>query len=756
MSNEASYYRARFAAFGAALTYENSLPETREQKMRVNYLRNGFTPDGFLDAKQDKNQYVFGETETNFETNNTIEYFSESEAKKYPTEPLTQVELQTLDTWFTVHPEKICGVQKGGTGYSFPVKTIGTKQDIINAIDKTLSAGKTVEKQRLPDNSKTIETQPATEYEQNIVNLQSEKQSLIDQRQAIYKQERDSESTTFSRELFEQKNAISIKISSLDIEIEHAKNIAKALANGGELIDITDKNDLLNAKIPSFIKVNTSVINFDVETILTDEIPLYIPFINEDTFRRKGYVFDGIRVDKDTYIVASNGYKELATEYNKFEKVEGKNHPTVAEQGYVLLSLDQLVLTNDYYLTKAKATAQKEANDKNKRNEDYYDKISAEKREKFLNQKNYYSALPSAVKKKVTQEEYEALDLEGKEKLYKPFKKTGAKKLASRLEDNQMWTSFHSMYERFIDPSAVPPKKGYANAIVFVYWADFRDMMQFKIKDIKLQREVESEIYAKAVETSFGDSNTSNQIFDKYGILVKRQDGKKIEPLQIDQIEGSWIAIQNLFGNISSLAKSTNLKISHTSQTYVFASKAIGVYIPKMNTIAVSAKYGEEQFSNTFAHEVAHCIDNKFGEQKGKRYLTDDFESSAGILAFTFRKLLNKKTDSDYLNATKECFARAMEQYFAITTFGVGAELAFSNSPLSKVTKYFTEENYVSKESFYGTIKPLVEKVLSELDFSVFKEVEQKPEPTQKAPNKLLIYKYKAKAIALKLKLQND
>lgn len=157
MSNEASYYRARFAAFSAALTYENSLPESRERQMRVSFLRNGFIPDGFLDAKQDKNQYVFGETETNFETNNTIEYFSESEAKKYPTEPLTQVELHTLDTWFVVHPEKICGVQKGGSGYSFPVKTIGTKQDIINAIDKTLSTGK----QRLPDKEKTIKSKQA-------------------------------------------------------------------------------------------------------------------------------------------------------------------------------------------------------------------------------------------------------------------------------------------------------------------------------------------------------------------------------------------------------------------------------------------------------------------------------------------------------------------------------------------------------------------------------------------------------------------
>lgn len=830
MNNQPSFYRARFEAFAKAISYELSLPESREGRMRIAYLRNGIEPTKFLL----KESYEFDIGSGLFRS--IYAYIKEFE--KNDNKPLTELEIHTLDTFFVLHPEKVCGVQTCATGYSFPIKTIGSIEDVKNAIDKTLNGGEKTNP--LPDTSKTIEVEKTEilnsqleTYKQKVLNLEKEKESLLAQRQDIFKQEKATDDFKFSRELFEKKNAISQKISQLDIEILHANNVLSAYANGGEITDIVDKNDLLNASIPSFIKVNTSVINFDVETILTDERPKYIPLINEDTFRRKGYVFDAIRIDKDTYIVACNGYSEFATEYNKFEKVESKKHPTVSQQGYVLLTLDQLVLTNDYYFTKAKATLQKEASDKNKRNEAYYDQLSVSKREQFLNQKNYYNVLPASVKKKVTQAEYEALDLEGKEALYKPYKRSGAKKLVSLLENDSMWVSFHNMYERFIDPTAVQPKKGYANSIVFAYWANFRDMMQFKIKDIKMQREVENEIYVKAVETSFGDSNTVNNLFDKYGILVKRQDGKNIQPLQIDQIEGSWIAIQNLFGNISRLAKKSGLKISHTNQTNVFASKAIGVYIPKMSTIAVSSKYGDEQFKSTFAHEIAHFIDNKFGEQKGKRFITDDYESTAGVLAFTFRKLLNKKTNSDYLNATKECFARAMEQYFAISFFGDGAELAFSNSPLNKVTKYFTEDNYVSKESFYGTIKPLAEKFLAELDYSVFGDdlvsVKNKPaesayssfdeqtvdqiienikdeifanwqgndvrermtknsiwreinkmdlrlpenktkllevvynkmygkvpEPVQQAPNKLLIYKYKAKAIALKLKLQND
>jgi hypothetical protein len=149
MSKEPSYYRARFAAFGAALTYENSLPESRERQMRISYLRNGFVPDNFLQ----KTEYEFNVGSGLYRT---IPQFIK-EFTKNDNSPLTQVELQTLDTWFVVNPEKICGVQKGGSGYSFPVKTIGTKQDIINAIDKTLSNGK----QRLPDKEKTIKSKQA-------------------------------------------------------------------------------------------------------------------------------------------------------------------------------------------------------------------------------------------------------------------------------------------------------------------------------------------------------------------------------------------------------------------------------------------------------------------------------------------------------------------------------------------------------------------------------------------------------------------
>ena len=134
MSNSPAYYRARIEDFALALAYENTLPESREQKQRVCYLRNGFVPDGFL--SNNKTEYEFNIGSGLFRT--IPQYIKEF--SKNNNDELTPLELHTLDTWFALHPEKVCGVQKGGSGFSFPVKTIGTKQDIINAIDATLQS----------------------------------------------------------------------------------------------------------------------------------------------------------------------------------------------------------------------------------------------------------------------------------------------------------------------------------------------------------------------------------------------------------------------------------------------------------------------------------------------------------------------------------------------------------------------------------------------------------------------------------------
>ncbi len=530
-------------------------------------------------------------------------------------------------------------------------------------------------------------------------------------------------------ELDEQKKAssdvyvkmeINEKQQKLRKEINFHKNTVAAISNAGDLTSFTDLRDIRHENIPSFINVKTDRITFDEETILSDEIPSYVPYINEETFRTKGYVFDSIRIAPNTYILATNGYNEGVS------KSDGKyQHPSDVEQGYVILTLDQLVLVNDYYYTKARAVKVKEANEKNQRNEAYYDKLTVERRQSFLNQKNYYYSLPKSVQKKISQQDYEALPLEGKEALYKPFKRYNPEKLKNKLESTQMWVSFHSMYERFLNPKALPLDKNkneipidkprinvFGSPEVFSYWFDFVDMMKWKLKDIKVQREVESEQRKIAMETSFGDSNTNLELKDKYGILVKRQNGTQILPNEINQIKESWNKVQQLFGGLSKIASTDNLKISHTADKFVYASRASGMYIPTMKTIAVTNKYGNSLFQCIMAHETAHYIDNRIGEQKGQRYSTDDFESTSGIIARVFRKNMNKASDSDYTNATIECFARAMEQYFAIEVFGEDAA-HYVSKELGEL-KYVDSDTYVSKANYENSIKPLILKLLSE------------------------------------------
>jgi len=568
-------------------------------------------------------------------------------------------------------------------------------------------------------------------YKQEVEKLETEKSNIKDRINEINKEEKGlawdfkTEEGKLAipkyKQLGEEKQELYADIKNLEVKIIHAKNVEKAVLKGGTISEFTDQKGTINDNIPSLLNVDTSVISFDEETILTDEMPAYIPYINEDVFRQKGYLFDAIRIAKDTYIVAVNGYQEKIGAKKEFigrsvNLIGGRDAYTY-EHGYVLVTLDQLVLLQDYYFTKAKAIKVKEADERNERSLAYYNQTPESARERILNQKGYYNYLPKEVQKKVTREQFEALDLAGKEALYKPYKRYNPERLKSQLDSHSMWTSFHFMYERFLDPTkvrTVNERGQFANSVVWEYWVKFREMMDFKIKDIKIQREVDNEQYKKALETSFGDINTNDILFAKYGILVKRQDGKMIDAIQVNQIENGWIALQKVYGNLSNIARADGMKISHTSNTNVFASKAVGVFVPKMKTIAVSAKHGNEMFESIFSHETAHYIDNHLGRLSGKRWATDDYEGKAGVLAFTFRKLMNVKSSSDYYNSTKECFARCMEQYFSVTTFSDDAKNV--NKP------YFLDDNYVSKKNFEETIKPLVEEFLSQTGFGAYVE----------------------------------
>jgi hypothetical protein len=577
------------------------------------------------------------------------------------------------------------------------------------------------------DNLTPEEINSIREQYKNVVDsIIIESQNKIDE---IEKKIADNEKAKRETEDISLRTDLSEENRNLKNLPNYYKNIVKAYKNGGDTISFIDKRGVEHPRIPNFTTIKTDKIIFDEETILTDEMPLYIPYIDEPVFVSKGYLFDAIRIDKNKYILAVNGYleKEKGIWKSRLQKYEGGGGQAKDDkQGYILVTLDQLVLINDYYNTKAKGIKLKEAKDATIRSEQNYDRIPLERRERYLGQKDFYFSLPAAIKKKITKEQYESLSFQEKEAIYKPFKRYSPKRLKIVLETNRMWVSFHNMYERFLDPNALPvvektrkpltidePRGGaVGHPDVWQYWYNFSEMMKWKLKDIKVQREIESEIRKIAIETSFGESNTNPELKETYGILVKRQNGSKIQPTEIEQIRNSWVNVQKLFGGLSNMAKIDNLKISHTADKFVYASKASGMYIPSMKTIAVTNKYGNEKFQCIMAHEVAHYVDNKIGEEKGERYSTDNYEGTSGIIASKFRKLLNKKSDSDYINATKECFARALEQFFAIETFGENVTY-YESATVGEIT-YVKADSYVSLENYNNTIKPLIVQFLNE------------------------------------------
>lgn len=146
--NQNVYLRARIKAFEEALNYEVALSkklfdkdDKRHNEMRIAYLRNGHIPEKFFFNPEIKYDYTIEHAQYKFIVNDKIYSFpvfiSELE-DNISNDPLTDLELHTLDTYFEKNHHKVCGKQKGATGFSFPVETIGTKDDIINAINNTL------------------------------------------------------------------------------------------------------------------------------------------------------------------------------------------------------------------------------------------------------------------------------------------------------------------------------------------------------------------------------------------------------------------------------------------------------------------------------------------------------------------------------------------------------------------------------------------------------------------------------------------
>lgn len=241
-------------------------------------------------------------------------------------------------------------------------------------------------------------------------------------------------------------------------------------------------------------------------------------------------------------------------------------------------------------------------------------------------------------------------------------------------------------------------------------WKPIREAvvdMKQKLSDMNIQIEENYSAYAKGQETAYGDKGTRKDLLEEYGVLVKRQNGDAINTKEIQDIKTALDAVYGVYGNRSSMAKGFGLKVSHSGKVLMHARNAAGVYFPAHHAIGVTMQNGETGFGFTLAHEWAHFMDNYLGAQGARHfYASDDWASLPGQIARTFRSNMATAQTSDYQNRTCECFARALEQFFATKR---GAQAEYQET-------WNKRGNHPKQEAYEAKVLPLVERFFVEDD----------------------------------------
>jgi hypothetical protein len=422
-----------------------------------------------------------------------------------------------------------------------------------------------------------------------------------------------------------------------------------------------------STEVTIYPKDYTDIPSIDVvipksKDILKVPKPYFIPDIDEKNLKRSRYSISAVKIDDDKYLVA----------LDKFEKGFGSymfSTEAVNQNGkYAIMTLDTFVATKQYYILKAKEELKNEQAKEKKERKEYLLK--------------YY-------KEKMNLPEKEA-----KERLSKTKFSTSRLKVISsnRMPYDQM--HMIQAFNRDEEGRYIGTKKT---------WEIYNDMisnMKQKVSDLSLQQEYIDSAYTKGAETSYGDSKTKNNLLEDYGIKVKRQNGDEINDSEIKQIENAMNSISKVFGNNIEMNKAFGLKISHSGDVLMHARKAVGLFHPAYNAIGVSAVSGDIGFKMTFAHEYGHFVDYWLGKNTGNHYASDKEGSLANQIARVLRKNMNKTSSSDYYNRTCECFARSMEQYYAVE--------------ILKNDNIFQDETQVNKEVYENQLKPLIKKFLDE------------------------------------------
>lgn len=262
------------------------------------------------------------------------------------------------------------------------------------------------------------------------------------------------------------------------------------------------------------------------------------------------------------------------------------------------------------------------------------------------------------------------------------------------------------------------------NNVVFLeQWQPLLENIKGKRLDMNYQKQDYIDSYSKAVETAYGDSKTFNNLYNDFGIKIKKQNGTNFSKPEIEKLSETLKKVYAHYGNLSELAGEYGLKISYADNCMQFARKAIGLFTPFHNAIGISFFNEEKQLSVaginhlpdvTLAHEVAHWLDSQKGKESHNFFASDKYGTLENQIATKFKeeiKLREKSNKSatrigkadeihlgEYWHRTCECFARAMEQYYALKQ---GIDLS-------------EEIAYARKDNFEEDFIPLIEELMEE------------------------------------------
>lgn len=246
-------------------------------------------------------------------------------------------------------------------------------------------------------------------------------------------------------------------------------------------------------------------------------------------------------------------------------------------------------------------------------------------------------------------------------------------------------------------------KQGLPRNLWFMARNLMREEMGQKNTDMTMQLSDLESTYVKGQITSFGPEGTKDTLLDSHGVLVKRQDGSEIKEEDTEMIKDSLDSLYKIFGSLKSMSRKYNLKISHSGKRLMHAQKSTGIFFPAYHTIGVSAKHGKSQFGFTMAHEFAHFIDNQVGTSQKRHFASDDFHGKEFEIADGLRKNSNTIAKSEYYRRTTECFARALEQYFAEQ----------SSTP-EEFKKNYSGGIYANLPYYEKTLRPIIKKYLKD------------------------------------------